>query len=105
MSEPRTAAERLVLLGVVLFALAALAWVLTFAPPGTMTTVSLAGMTSLALAALGAVALLGALLLNNRLYGLAVILVLVGLIGWMASRPQQEVNDPLPPTVRTAPSR
>lgn len=53
-------------IGVVLLVLAALAWATTYGPPGTMTSISLAGMAAYALAAAGVVVLLVALVLRLR---------------------------------------
>lgn len=58
--------RRASVVGVVLLALAGLAWITTYGPPGTMTSIALAAMAAVALATAGVVVLLVALVLHLR---------------------------------------
>lgn len=58
--------RRAAAIGLVLLVLAALAWLTTYGPPGTMTSISLAAMAAVALVGTGVVALLVALVLHLR---------------------------------------
>lgn len=53
-------------IGVVLVVLAALTWLTTYGPPGTMTSISLAAMATFTLAGSGVVVLLVSLVLHLR---------------------------------------
>lgn len=50
--------------GLVLLVLAGLAWATTYGPPGTLTSISLAAMAALGLAAIGLFSLVAALLMR-----------------------------------------